>query len=263
MKSKTLGRSTLFISSNNTIAHRFCRSTVYLTGNYIGTSCPLSYAVNYPRHLQNVDQRPIPFNDGHESDLDDEEGAYDLRDVSSDVEVNPDELEIPSDHEDDSQYVNHLVVRDLSDDYTCSRFEEIKDQKVPASKKRGRDSNAMEVEADEKVSKKEKKKSKKQKGENGNPVPTGSEASEPEPKESKAAGVNGDAKGEAKKEKKKLATTELAGGLKIADVKPGNGEAAKKGDTVSMRYIGKFEDGKVFDSNTKGKPVSQHTAKIF
>lgn len=49
---------------------------------------------------------------------------------------------------------------------------------------------------------------------------------------------------------------ELAGGVKAKDSKVGSGPAAKKGDTVHMRYVGKLEDGSVFDSNTKGKPVS-------
>lgn len=45
-------------------------------------------------------------------------------------------------------------------------------------------------------------------------------------------------------------------GVKIDDKKLGSGPAAKKGNKVSMRYIGKLQDGKVFDSNTKGKPFS-------
>lgn len=36
-------------------------------------------------------------------------------------------------------------------------------------------------------------------------------------------------------------------GVKIDDKKLGKGPVAKSGNTVSMRYIGKFEDGKVFD----------------
>ncbi|CAL3963981.1 unnamed protein product [Diplocarpon coronariae] len=43
-------------------------------------------------------------------------------------------------------------------------------------------------------------------------------------------------------------------GVKIDDKKLGTGPACKKGNKVGMRYIGKLENGKVFDSNTKGKP---------
>ena len=55
----------------------------------------------------------------------------------------------------------------------------------------------------------------------------------------------------------KAVTKELAGGIKIKDTKVGSGPQAKKGNNVAMRYIGKLENGKVFDSNTKGKPVSR------
>jgi FKBP-type peptidyl-prolyl cis-trans isomerase len=60
--------------------------------------------------------------------------------------------------------------------------------------------------------------------------------------------------------------TELPGGLKIHDPVKGSGPTAKPGSTVKLRYIGKLlkmdkngnvaSDGEVFDSNTKGKPVS-------
>ena len=36
-------------------------------------------------------------------------------------------------------------------------------------------------------------------------------------------------------------------GVKVDDKKLGQGPAAKKGNKVGMRYIGKLEDGKVFD----------------
>ncbi|KAF6228254.1 hypothetical protein HO133_007984 [Letharia lupina] len=45
-------------------------------------------------------------------------------------------------------------------------------------------------------------------------------------------------------------------GVKIDDKKLGTGPAAKKGSKVGMRYIGKLNDGKVFDSNKKGKVFS-------
>lgn len=45
-------------------------------------------------------------------------------------------------------------------------------------------------------------------------------------------------------------------GVKLDDKKLGKGTVAKAGNTVSMRYIGKLENGKVFDSNKKGKPFS-------
>jgi len=47
------------------------------------------------------------------------------------------------------------------------------------------------------------------------------------------------------------------GGVTIDDKKIGSGPAAKAGDRVGMRYIGKLEkNGAVFDSNKKGKPFT-------
>jgi len=48
----------------------------------------------------------------------------------------------------------------------------------------------------------------------------------------------------------------LAGGLVIEDPKVGTGKTAKAGSVCAMRYIGKLSNGTIFDSNTKGKPVS-------
>lgn len=50
--------------------------------------------------LRFSDQMPpdqVPYNDEDEDDSDEE--AYDLREVSSDVEYDPDEMEIPSEDE--------------------------------------------------------------------------------------------------------------------------------------------------------------------
>jgi len=49
--------------------------------------------------------------------------------------------------------------------------------------------------------------------------------------------------------------------VKITDVKVGTGPQAKKGKMVSMRYVGKLTNGKVFDSNSKGKPLTFNLGK--
>ncbi|EXJ53830.1 peptidylprolyl isomerase [Cladophialophora yegresii CBS 114405] len=45
-------------------------------------------------------------------------------------------------------------------------------------------------------------------------------------------------------------------GVTVDDRKIGNGPAAKKGSRLEMRYIGKLDNGSVFDSNKSGKPFS-------
>ncbi|TFY83012.1 hypothetical protein EWM64_g1005 [Hericium alpestre] len=181
------------------------KNTVYLTGNYI-------------------DQAPdnVPFNDESEGEEDD----FDLRDVSSDVDVGMDELD---------------------------EIEEAPSKSL----KRPRGSDvAMETgEPSEKLSKSQQKKAKKLKAENGAPVPV------EEKSEAKTNGATKKEKKEKKEEKKEKAASEgdmkvLPSGLRIKDVKVGTGPQAKKGQAVSMRYVGKLQNGKVFDSNTKGKPFT-------
>lgn len=55
---------------------------------------------------------PLPGHDSDDEDESDDEDGYDLREVSSDVEVDPAELDIMEDDEsgqDDSAYVLHLI----------------------------------------------------------------------------------------------------------------------------------------------------------
>lgn len=154
------------------------------------------------------------------------------------------------------------------------RFEEIVSGEEAATKKsakRPRESDTTEQDAatGDKLSKKAKK---KLKAENGAAVPAPTvpegEASKKSKKDKKAK-KGEDAKevppqpvedkesGSKKKQDHQGNMQELPSGLKIQDSKVGEGPQAKKGARVSMRYIGKLTDsnGKVFDSNTKGKPV--------
>ncbi|KZT08372.1 uncharacterized protein LAESUDRAFT_712896 [Laetiporus sulphureus 93-53] len=211
------------------------KNTVYLTGNYID---------------QTPDQPPY-------SDESEEED-YDLREVSSDVEVDVEEVEILSDNEGRFEEV-------------IEGIEEIVTAEV--GKKRPRES----MEAEGELTKSQKKKQKKQKAESGKAVPADGEESTPAKvhgKEKKeGAKVNKEKKEGAKehvekkegakedKEKKEKSTKAkasektLTGGVKIRDHKVGSGPAAKKGDTVHMRYIGKLENGQEFDSSKTGPPL--------
>ena len=77
------------------------------------------------------------------------------------------------------------------------------------------------------------------------PTPTKTKASDDKP-------------AEKEKEKSKTALgVKVVQGITIDDKKLGSGQAAKNGDRVGMRYIGKLQkDNKVFDSNKKGKPFT-------
>jgi FK506-binding nuclear protein len=155
----------------------------------------------------------------------------------------------------------------ISDAHTLrSRFEEVVDEedkkeegkaqekaeeKKADSKKRPRETDATEADGEEsKLSKAEKKKLKKLKAANGEAIPAGETKETEKPKTADKPKEK-----DGKKEKTKE-TKELTGGVKIQDHKVGTGRQAKNGDVVSMRYVGKLQNGKIFDSNTKGKPVS-------
>lgn len=144
-----------------------------------------------------------------------------------------------------------------------SRFEEMADEETTKSLKRPRASDTMDTDApiSSKADKKNKNKNKKLKAETGEAVATGVDTDPKKPEDKKEKKAKKDKEGAAngeesgKKEKSTVVTKELAGGLKIKDAKTGTGPMAKKGNTIGMRYIGKLQNGKVFDKNVKGKPV--------
>lgn len=78
----------------------------------------------------------------------------------------------------------------------------------------------------------------------------GPSSAKQEPKADVKADVKADAKSDSKKngekEKASLGPKKVQG-VSIDDRKLGKGPAAKKGNKVGMRYIGKLQDGKVFD----------------
>ncbi|PPQ70565.1 hypothetical protein CVT24_000054 [Panaeolus cyanescens] len=192
------------------------KNTIYLSGQYIDQALP---------------DEP-PFDD--DSDMDSED-AYDLQDVSSDVEMHPDDLE------------------GLESD--ASRFEEVVDEPTAKPQKRPRDSDAA---PDAKVEgEKEGKKNKKLKGEKGAAVPVEGQTEDKKDKKKKEKKAGDEQKAEKAGPSKKT----LPSGVVIQDAKVGTGPAAKKGSTVRMRYVGKFPDGKVFDKNTSGKPFTFHLGK--
>ncbi|KAG7098685.1 hypothetical protein E1B28_000599 [Marasmius oreades] len=180
------------------------KNTVYMIGNYID---------------QNANQPPYG-----ESDIgSDDEGAYDLQEVSSDVEMHPDDL--------DGMESDASGIEDVAEG-------------AAKTKKRARESDVAEGKPASNVE----KKNKKQK------VEVARQNKEEKTEKTEKAGKKDKKDKKDQAEKAEATVKELPGGLKIKDAKVGNGVGAKKGQKIEMRYIGKLADGKVFDSNTKGAP---------
>ncbi|KAL2064996.1 hypothetical protein VTL71DRAFT_4136 [Oculimacula yallundae] len=231
--------------------------TIYLTGNYV-----------------------VPQDDGHNHhhevyDSDDEDDEdYDLSPDEDELEIEMDE-----DESDDLDTLENPRVTEVDSEDEAPKL---------VTEKKGKNKrSADEIEAgaslddimskvlkpeaadEQKLSKKQLKKLKKNngeaaavKGEATDSPATKSDKSDkkvqfaknleqgPTGSAEKAKAAAPDAKGKA------TLGVKTVGGVKIDDKKLGSGPACKKGSRVGMRYIGKLEDGKVFDSNKKGKPFS-------
>ncbi|GAB7347497.1 hypothetical protein MBLNU459_g4403t1 [Dothideomycetes sp. NU459] len=232
--------------------------TIYLTGNYVE-----------PDHQH-------PHDDYDSEDEDEDEYDYDL---------SPDEDELD---DEDSE--------DELDDLENPRVTEVESEEeapalVAASKKadkKGKNKRAAEESADdastldalvasaldEKLGKKQQKKLKNNAGKavgadevalKKEETPKGSDKKVQFAKNLELGPTGSPAAATAKAEKPKADKAEkpkaapgvkTVNGVTIDDKKIGTGPAAKKGDRIGMRYIGKLKDGKVFDSNKKGKPFS-------
>ncbi|KAL4922882.1 hypothetical protein BDW62DRAFT_171942 [Aspergillus aurantiobrunneus] len=223
--------------------------TIYLTGNYV---MPLE------------EGRP-PF------DEDEDENEGDDYDLSPDEdELDLDEIMMGEDDESDDldDLENPRITEVDSDEEEAPKLVDAK-----GKKKRAADDAALEdlIAKDSKAksaangeSKKQQKKLKKNNGE------ASAVEAKPEPKEAKKVQFaknleqgptpSKDKKPAEKNEKTEKTTGTLGvkevKGVTVDDKKLGKGSAASSGNTVAMRYIGKLENGKVFDSNKKGKPFS-------
>ncbi|THH29954.1 hypothetical protein EUX98_g4242 [Antrodiella citrinella] len=216
------------------------KNAVYLTGNYIGMSNFLRPTTRSTQRLPQISPTATSLPTDSDDSDDDSDDAYDLpmRKLRRSTSLTSYKAT-----------TKHGLCLDR-------RFEEVDDDDLTValvpndSKKRSRESDDAE-DGEPKLSKKEKKKQKKLKAENGEAIPTGEDSAEPKAEKKK----DKKEKKEDKAKKPQLADPKvLAGGVKIADNKTGSGPAAKAGDRVSVRYVGKLQNGSIFDSNTKGKP---------
>ncbi|KAL2264385.1 hypothetical protein VTK26DRAFT_4853 [Humicola hyalothermophila] len=218
--------------------------TVYLTGNYV-----------------------IP--EGEDSDEDDEDESDDEYDLPPGMDEVMDDSDEMSDELDELDGVPRVKEIDTDEEEEAPKLVETK---------KGKNKRPAEEEAeglDEMMSKDEKKLSKKQqkklKNNQGEAVATEAKAKDsPASKGDKKVqfaknleqGPTGPAKDKVEKtEKKASVSVKVVQGVTIDDRKIGTGRTVKAGDRVGMRYIGKLQNGKVFDSNKKGTPFSFKVGK--
>ncbi|KAF2272234.1 uncharacterized protein EI97DRAFT_232590 [Westerdykella ornata] len=223
---------------------------IYLTGNYV--------------------LPPDEFGEGSEEDEEDDDMDYDLS-------PDEDELDDISDSEEDElDGMGNPRITEIDTD------EEEAPKLVEAGKK-GKNKRPAESEDEanlddmitkskeaatngDKLSKKQAKKLKKNDGEAAPAEPAKKETPSSDKKKVQFAknleqGPTGSPKveeakkAEPKKEAPKTGPRNV-GGVLVEDKKLGKGRAAKKGDRIEMRYIGKLKNGKQFDANKKGKPFS-------
>ncbi|OJD14615.1 hypothetical protein AJ78_05045 [Emergomyces pasteurianus Ep9510] len=235
---------------------------VYITGNYV-----------------------MPSHDPHDTDdSSDEDDGYDEYDLSPDE----DELDLMDEDEEsdalddmDDPRITEIDTDEEEAEKAAAKKDKKKGKKRPAEDSGDEGANLDDImskalkagsepatNGDIKLSKKQQKKLKKNNGEAVDiPVKTADPAKSdkkvqfaknleqgPTPSPPKKDGDKKDGD-------KKAPSTGTLGvkeiqGVKLDDKKLGTGRVAKKGDKVSMRYIGKLENGKVFDANKKGPPFS-------
>ncbi|KAK4160912.1 hypothetical protein QBC43DRAFT_292369 [Cladorrhinum sp. PSN259] len=222
--------------------------TIYLTGNYV-----------------------IPEGEGEDSDEDEDgysDDEYDLHPGLDDMaDEDSDDMSDELDAIDGAERIKEI---DTDEDEAPKLIE----AKKKNNKKRSAEEAAEGL--DELIAKDEKKLSKKQLKKLKNNQGEAVAAEEAKPKDSPASkgdkkvqfaknleqGPTGPAKDNLPKATDKKTPAKPAVGVRtvqgvtIDDRKLGTGRTVKSGDRVGMRYIGKLQNGKVFDSNKKGAPFS-------
>lgn len=219
---------------------------MYITGNYV-----------------------IPPDDVEDDEDEEDDDEYDLHSALEDMA--DEDSDAMSDELDAINGTERIKEID-TDDEEAPRLVEPKSKKN--SKKRAAEEEAEGL--DELIAKDEKKLSKKQLKKLKNNQGEAVAAEEAKSKDSPAAkgdkkvqfaknleqGPTGPAKDKLPKADEKKTPAKAALGVKVVngvtidDRKLGTGRTVKNGDRVGMRYIGKLQSGKVFDSNKKGAPFS-------
>lgn len=248
--------------------------TVHLTGNYVIPQDD-GQASLYDEDDEEDDYDLSPDEDELDAFEDTDEESDDLDDIADPriTEVDTEDDEAAAAAKGAGKGKNKRPAED-SDEEDEANLDDI------MAKSLKKDEGATADGESKKLSKAEKKRQKKLKKNDGEAAPAGAAATEGK---KEAAQTNGSEKkvqfaknleqgptpsgtspaasAKADKKTEKAAASGSVGvkevnGVTIDVRKVGTGPAAKKGNRLEMRYIGKLDNGKVFDSNKAGKPFS-------
>ena len=230
--------------------------TVFLTGNYV---IPLDEARSDIRGDDEDDEDEYDLSpDEDELDIDelmamedDESDDLDDMDDPRITEVDSEEEEAPKLVEAKGKGKNKRAAEsneDALDDLIAKEEPALTKAQQKKLKKNNGDAAAVEAKKDAKADKKDAKADKKE----------AKEAKKEAKSDKKVQFAKNLEQGPTPSGDKPVGTLGVkeVKGVTLDDKKLGKGAVAKAGNTVSMRYIGKLENGKVFDSNKKGKPFS-------
>ncbi|KAH8675709.1 hypothetical protein BX600DRAFT_182482 [Xylariales sp. PMI_506] len=144
---------------------------------------------------------------------------------------------------------------DSEEEKAAAKAASKKGKKRPAEEVEGLDDLIAKADATEqaKLSKKQQKKLKNNEGKAVDVKESPKDAKKVQFAKNLEQGPTGPA---AAAEKGAAIGVKVVQGVTIDDRKVGNGRVVKNGNKVGVRYIGKLQDGKVFDSNKKGKPFT-------
>jgi FK506-binding nuclear protein len=206
--------------------------TIYLTGNYVIPT----------------DEGRQPYDEEDEDDEDD----YDLSPDEDELDL--DELMGEDEESDDLDELENPRITEVDSEEEAPKLVETKGKNKRSAPADEEKPKAKQVaNAEEGLSKKQQKKLKKNNGDAAAVEPKkdakeGKEAKKVQFAKNLEQGPtpSGNDKKPAEQTTGTLGVKEVKG-VKIDDKKLGKGPVAKPGNTVAMRYIGKLEDGKVFD----------------
>ncbi|KAI9144008.1 hypothetical protein BKA69DRAFT_1057693 [Paraphysoderma sedebokerense] len=230
-------------------------NTLYLTGNYLEDSDDDS---DDDSDLQDLDPEEAEkllaeyyaqMANGEMSGSEDDEGASSEDDeemIEAEGASESEEEESDQEEEEEEEKAEEKVVKKAQSEATKAGQKRKSNeaasspaQSEPAEKKSKQENGKAVSKSPDSGKQEQKQQSQKQKV----------EKKEAQDKKQKQQPKNANENESGEKSVKKLPN-----GLVIEDIKGGSGPKAKPGRKVSVRYIGRLKNGKVFDKNTSGAP---------